>query len=202
MTVANGERSDRRNRGDVVRAAGRLFAEQGFHGTSMRTLGEELGLLGSSLYAHVGSKGELLEEIVSDGVHRCLALAASVADGGAGPTDQLRFLINGHVTLVVDHLDTWTTFVNEYRFLPEEQRARVVVLRDSYQAEFRRIIERGVAAGDFRAGLDVHLVATHILSILNAVARWYRVDGAKTASEVAISIFELVIGGISRKVVT
>ena len=53
----------RHNRDDVVSAAGRLFAARGYHGTSMRDLGRELGLLGSSLYAHIegkqahGSKG-------------------------------------------------------------------------------------------------------------------------------------------------
>jgi len=42
--------TDTRNtRADVVQAAGRLFAERGYHGTSMRDLGRELGLQGSSL---------------------------------------------------------------------------------------------------------------------------------------------------------
>ena len=50
----------RKNRSDVVAAARVLFAEQGFHGTSMRDLGKELGLMGSSLYSHVVSKDELL----------------------------------------------------------------------------------------------------------------------------------------------
>ena len=45
----------RKNRSDVVAAARVLFAEQGFHGTSMRDLGKELGLMGSSLYSHVVS---------------------------------------------------------------------------------------------------------------------------------------------------
>ncbi len=45
-----------RSREDVVTAAGRLFAKRGFHGTSMRDIGEELGMLGSSLYSHVRGK--------------------------------------------------------------------------------------------------------------------------------------------------
>jgi AcrR family transcriptional regulator len=52
---------------DVVEAAGRLFGERGFHGTSMRDLGAELGLLGSSLYSHVGSKQELLLAVIEKG---------------------------------------------------------------------------------------------------------------------------------------
>ncbi len=52
--------SIRNTRSDVVDAAGRLFAQRGYHGTSMRDLGKELGLLGSSLYSHVDSKQDLL----------------------------------------------------------------------------------------------------------------------------------------------
>ena len=57
----------RNSRGDVVSAAGRLFAERGYQATSMRDLGKELGMLGSSLYAHVESKQDLLVEVVEEG---------------------------------------------------------------------------------------------------------------------------------------
>ena len=57
----------RTTREDVVTAAGRLFAADGYDGTSMRDLGREVGLLGSSLYAHVEGKQELLVEIVMRG---------------------------------------------------------------------------------------------------------------------------------------
>lgn len=187
----------RRRREDVVAAAGRLFAERGFHGTSMRDLGEEMGLLGSSLYAHIGSKNELLEEIVSDGVRQCLDLADRVAADAVEPADRLRALIIGHVELVVANLDTWTTFVNEYRFLPANQRDRVVELRDRYQGVFRSVLKDGAARGIFDEGLDEHLVATFVLSMLNAVAGWYRPRGGRSATEIGEGIFRLVMAGIA-----
>ena len=55
----------RNTRDDVVRAAGRLFADRGYHGTSMRDLGRELGLHGSSLYSHISSKEDLLVDLAS-----------------------------------------------------------------------------------------------------------------------------------------
>ena len=51
----------RNTRHDVVAAAGRLFAERGYHGTSMRDLGQELGLLGGrgviGLFLLLGYRG-------------------------------------------------------------------------------------------------------------------------------------------------
>jgi AcrR family transcriptional regulator len=186
----------RRNREDVIRAAGRLFAERGFHGTSMRDLGDALGLHGSSLYAHVGSKNELLEDLVADGVRRCLALSERVLTSRGTPSERLAALVVGHVELVVANLDTWSTFVNEYRFLAEEERARVVKLRDEYQDAYRQVLEAGVAAGQYRADLDIHLSATVLLSLLNAIPGWYRPGGGQTAAEIGGAIVAVVEGGI------
>ena len=46
----------RLTRDDIVAGAGRRFATHGYHGTSMRDLGEDLGILGSSIYSHDGGK--------------------------------------------------------------------------------------------------------------------------------------------------
>lgn len=186
----------RRSRADVVTAAGRLFAERGFHGSSMRDLGDRLGLLGSSLYAHIGSKSELLEEIVSDGVRWCLDLADEVLATDDPPALKLRRLIVGHVELVAANLDTWTTFVNEYRFLPDEQRERVVELRDRYQGAYRTVLKECVAEGYVRESIDERLVATYLLSLLNSVCDWYRPDGDRSPADIGDSIADLVLEGI------
>ena len=179
-----------------MRAAGRLFAERGFHGTSMRDLGDELGLLGSSLYSHIDGKNELLIEVIRRGGSMFQELADEVLADEADPTQQLRMLIRGHVQIVVDHLDEATTFLNEARFLPPEERMVVLEMRDRYERTYRRVIERGVAAGVFRADCDPALMAILILSLLNALDRWYRPDGPNDPDEISQRMDEFVISGI------
>jgi AcrR family transcriptional regulator len=166
----------RNTRSDVVRAAGRLFAEKGYHGTSMRDLGRELGLLGSSLYAHVESKQDLLVEVVDEGA-RLFEAAAHSTTGGT-PADRLRSMIDGHIGVVLDNLDVVRTFLNEARMLDATHRARVVDARDRYEQSFRKVLADGVADGTFRGDVDPKLAAILILSVLNAVERWYRPQGA------------------------
>lgn len=187
----------KRSRDDVVAVAGRLFAARGFHGTSMRELGEALGLLGSSLYAHIGSKDELLVEIIGEGAALFQALADEVAQAGGDPADQLRRLVAGHIRIVVDNRDRAATYLNEDRHLPDPERLRAVELRDRYEASFRRVIEAGVEAGRFREGLDPGLAATFVLSLLNATDRWYRADGALTPEELADAMYDFIVRGLS-----
>jgi len=54
----------RSRRADVRDAALTLFAERGYHGTSMKDIAEAVGMRAPSLYNHVGAKQELLMEIV------------------------------------------------------------------------------------------------------------------------------------------
>lgn len=169
--------STRNTRADVVAAAGRLFAQRGYHGTSMRDLGKELGLLGSSLYSHVDSKQDLLVEVVREGARLFEASAERAMAADTRPPDRLMALIAGHVDVVLDNLDVARTFLNEARMLGPEQRRKVIEARDHYEAAFRSVLASGVADGSFRADVDPKTASIFILSILNALERWYRPDG-------------------------
>lgn len=179
-----------------MRVAGRLFAERGFHGTSMRDLGDELGLQGSSLYAHIGSKNELLVEIIEDGARHFQALADGVLASGHPPREQLRQLVRGHVRIVTANLDRAATLLNEGRHLPVADRARIVGMRDRYQDTFRQVLASGVANGDFRHGLDVDVTSTFVLSLLNALDRWFDPAGPRPPGAIAEMLDDFIVRGI------
>lgn len=167
----------KRTRDDVVRAAGRLFADRGYHGTSMRDLGKELGLLGSSLYSHVSSKQDLLVDVVEEGARlfEASARTAMATPGTAG--DRLDALIAGHIEVIVDNHDVARTFLNEARMLDPDHRKTIVGARDHYEETFRSVIREGKKDGSFGEDIDPKTVSIFILSILNAVERWYQPDG-------------------------
>ncbi len=142
--------SARNSRDDVVRAAARLFAERGYHGTSMRDLGAELGLFGSSLYSHVGSKQELLVEVVAAGAQLFQESAARAEDVEGGAEDRLRALVSGHLDVVLDNLDEVRTFLNEASALEPEYRDQVIAARDRYEDSFRHVLQQGIEEGVFR----------------------------------------------------
>jgi len=182
---------------DVVAAAGRLFAVDGYDGTSMRDLGREVGLLGSSLYAHVEGKQELLVEIVMRGsvLFEETAAAARTTPGTA--RDKLRAFIAGHVGVVLGHLDVARTFLNEAQALDPEHRSRVIDARDAYEDTLRGILSAGVADGSFRAGLDPKLDGIFILSVVNAIDRWYQADGVIDPERLVEELYDFVVAGLS-----
>ena len=178
-----------RSRDDVVRTAGRLFAERGYHGTSMRDLAAELGLLGSSLYSHISSKEDLLVEVVERGADLFQSSADSALSTSGPPVNRLKALVAGHVDVVLDHLDEVRTFLNEAGALDEVHRKRVLAARDRYEASFRAVLsEMNVE--------NPKLAAIFLLSVLNAVERWYRPSGPLKRGQLADEVFRFAMSGV------
>jgi TetR/AcrR family transcriptional regulator, cholesterol catabolism regulator len=188
--------SIRNTHSDVVDAAGRLFAERGYHGTSMRDLGKELGLLGSSLYSHVDSKQDLLVEVVEEGA-RLFEASAEHAKNTHGTTrDRLAALITGHVSVVLDNVDVARTFLNEARMLDAKHRDRVLKVRDHYEGVFRSVLSDGVRDGSFRSDIDPKTASIYILSVLNALERWYDPAGPLNRDELIGEVQHFVVDGV------
>ncbi|MDX1447663.1 MAG: TetR/AcrR family transcriptional regulator [Acidimicrobiia bacterium] len=187
----------RNSRADVVQAAGRLFAERGYHGTSMRDLGRELGLHGSSLYSHISSKEDLLVDVVQRAAELFEASARAALQTPGSARDRLRALVAGHVDVLLDHVDEARTFLNEARALDESYRDRVVAARDGYERTFRTVLADGVGSGEFRSDLDPVLTGILILSVLNSVDRWYRPDGKLGRSDLVDAILEFCMDGVA-----
>jgi AcrR family transcriptional regulator len=187
----------RNSRADVIAAAGRLFAERGYHGTSMRDLGRELGMLGSSLYAHVDSKQDLLVAVVEQGARLFQESAAAALAFEGTARDRLRALIRGHVGVVLASQDVVRTFLNEARMLDDEHRSRVIAARDSYEQAFREVLVSGIAEQSFREDVDPKIASIFILSILNALERWYRPDGELDSDALTESLVEFVESGLT-----
>jgi AcrR family transcriptional regulator len=185
-----------RSRDDVVAAAGRLFAQRGYHGTSMRDLAAELGLLGSSLYSHISSKEDLLVEVVERGGSLFSNSAAAALETPGPATHRLKALVAGHVAVVLDHLDEVRTFLNEAWVLDDHHRQRVLAARNRYEAAFRDTLDQGRKDGSFRGDLDPKLAAIFILSVLNALERWYRPSGHLNRVSLVEEILAFVQHGI------
>lgn len=186
----------RHSRESVVQAAGKLFALRGYHGTSMQDLGDELGLLKSSIYSHVSSKEDLLLEVVRRAERLFNESARRAMASATGAADRLRALVKGHLDVILDHRDESSTFLNEARALDDSYREAVIAARDRYERIFRQVIGAGIATGELDDRVDPVMAGIFILSILNAVGRWYRPDGALSREDLVEQMWDFITSGL------
>src|SRR5678815_3587856 len=100
-------------RDEVTRTAARLFAERGYHGTSLADLAEALGIQKASLYHHIASKEDLLWEVARAGAHAFHAALDGVAEDAPAP-EKIRLALRGHLRVVAEPLDAATIFTREW----------------------------------------------------------------------------------------
>lgn len=185
----------RLSRDDIIAGAGRRFATHGYHGTSMRDLGDDLGILGSSIYAHVGGKQELLVAVIEGGAEYfdVSAKAALEVDGAAG---QLKAFIKGHIDVILDHRAEARTYLSEVDFLDPERRDTVAQRRDRYEMYLVEILDACVMAGVLSKDVDVRLASIYTLSILNTVDRWFSESGRVKRAELSEDVYRFVLRGL------
>src|SRR5213082_3502031 len=167
-------------RDELTRTAARLFAEKGYHGTSIGDLAEAMGVQKGSLYAHIESKADLLWEVAREGAAAFHAALDSVPDEGP-VVDRIRDALRAHLRVVAEQLDVATVSVREWRYLEGERRERFVAERRRYEERFRDLFREGVEGSALRTDLDVATAALLFLSAANWAYTWLR-PGADTAA--------------------
>lgn len=183
-------------RAEMVRAAARLFSERGYHGTSMQHLADALGLQRGSLYAHIGSKEELLFDVVNEGADRFLERGEQAFKMSAIAAVRLRRLLVGHIETAIEHLDAATVFLNEWRYLSPDFIALIQAKRDRYESMVRDIITDGIREKEFRADVNVRFAARLVLSAGNWTYAWFRPGGELGPTEIGERFAELLIRGL------
>jgi len=186
-------------RAEMVAAAAKLFSQRGYHGTSMQHLADALGLQRGSLYAHIGSKEELLFDVVNDGADRFLERGERAFNADAPASDRLQRLLVGHIETAIEHLDAATVFLNEWRYLSVDLKELIQAKRDHYEALVRQIIDEGIAGGEFRSDANVRFAARLVLSAGNWTYAWYRPGGELGPTEIGERFAELIIRGLTLK---
>jgi TetR/AcrR family transcriptional regulator, cholesterol catabolism regulator len=182
-------------RRQIEDVASALFSSRGYAATSMRDIARALDLQGGSLYAHIPSKEAVLAAIVEEAAEEFHAAVGPVAERPGPAAQRLREMIAAHVRVVTGGRERAKVFLFEWTFLGEERRAAVTRSRSDYQAYFERVVAEGVAAGELEAP-DPRLAAVFILSAMNAMAHWYRPDGALDPDALAERYADLFLHGL------
>jgi AcrR family transcriptional regulator len=180
-------------RAELTRAAARLFAHQGYHGTSIGDLAEALGLQKGSLYTHIDSKADLLWEVCREGAEAFHAALDGIPED-APALDRIQAALRAHLRVVAADHDTSVVFVREWRYLEGERRDRFAAERRRYEERVRALFREGREHGELRTDLDDAMAALLSLSAANWASTWIR-PGADT-DELADRFTALLLDGM------
>ena len=155
--------------------AARLFAERGYHGTSINDLAVALGIQKSSLYAYINGKADLLADIALTGAAAFHAALDALPDE-ATPGERLEMALRAHLGVVESQLDVATVWLQEWRYLAGEPLDFFIKERHRYEQRIRDLFEAAVESGELRQDLDTNDTTLVFLSVANWAYTWLTAD--------------------------
>ncbi len=180
-------------RREVTREAAKLFAQKGYHGTSIGDIAEALGVQKGSLYSHIASKEDLLYETMREGAEAFHAALDAIPEDTPA-VDKIRLALRGHLRVVAEQLDVATVFVQEWRYLEGERRDEIVAERRRYEERIRDLFREGRELSELRADLDETAAALLLLSAANWAYTW--LQRGRDTDEIADRFFALLVDGM------
>ena len=191
------ESAEANRRKALVRAAAQLFREKGFDGTTVRDVAHAVGMRSGSPFYHFESKQELLLAVMEEGLATGLEATRAVLAQSLRPREKFRALVRAHLGTIFDQgSDFIPVLLYDWRSLSEANRAKIVALKDRYDAIWQDAVRELKHAGLLHT--DSRLARLLILGSINYMATWYKRDGKLSLEDVADQIVEFFLGPRSR----
>lgn len=178
----------------LLAAAAKVFADQGFHRTSMRDLAKASGISLAGLYYYVQSKDELLYLIQSRNFDAVIAGMEEALRGVTDPVERLSRFVDHHLDYFASHMSEMKVLSHEAGALDGEYLERVNEKKREYTRTLMDILaeverEYGPAHANRR-------VAAYLLfGMMNWIYTWYDPLGDLGVELLGQNVCRLFLGG-------
>ena len=181
----------------IILRASVMFREKGFPATSMRDLAESVGIEAASLYNHIQSKSEILQEIIFRAANNCNVHLESIDNPTLSNIGKIESLIRFHVQMMLTRFDDYYVMVNEWIHLAEPYYTNFITQRRNYVQKMESIIDQGIQQKELRPVLPYVAMLT-ILSSVRGLEFWHR-SGKKVSMQVLEdNMVNHLIGGLKK----
>lgn len=182
-------------RAAIAAAAVELFAQRGYHATSMRALAAAAAIQPAAIYHWYPGKEAILvhlqDEFMAELTERVVAAMAEQDR----PALKLAAAVREHVAYHGEHPSEAFVTDSEIRALRDRPRRALIAKRDEYQRMFGGLIRAGIEDGSLRTS-DADVATYAILLQCTGVALWFDPRGPLGLDEVVAVHVELVLGGL------
>ena len=179
-------------------AAARLFREKGFNATGMRDIADAVGIEAASLYNHIRSKSELLQDIcfrVANDFHAQLNELDLNAD--LNSLERLAAIMRQHIHMWVNRLDEAIVANNESKYLEDPYNATFQNERKAYARRLEQIIEEGIKKGQIKK-VKPYVVVQTMLSAVRGIEFWHRTKKNIPVEDLESTMIAHIVDGLKK----
>jgi TetR/AcrR family transcriptional regulator, cholesterol catabolism regulator len=188
----NGTRKD-----VIVAKAAKLFREKGFSATSMRDLAEHVGVEAASLYNHISSKAEILQDICFKVANMFTQYIEEVDTSNRTAIEKIDAILRFHIQQMVNNYEEVYVTDREWKHLTEPYLSNMQTQRRAYRQRIASIIKDGIEKGDIKE-IDAPTVVLIILHAVSGIESWHRSKQKIAANVLEDNMVIILIEGLRR----
>jgi AcrR family transcriptional regulator len=180
----------------ILRTSARIFAEKGYHSTSMRDISRETKVSLAGLYHYCRSKDELLFLIQDNCFRHVLGEAKKRLQGVCDPIEKLRLFIENHLSFFAANMAEMKVLSHEAESLRGELGGRVASTKGQYTRLLRKILsEVHQTSGSKEKAIDLTVATYALFGMMNWIYNWYDPAGKLSVGELVENLTRLFLTG-------
>jgi TetR/AcrR family fatty acid metabolism transcriptional regulator len=181
----------------ILEAAVKVFARQGFHQSTVAEIAKEAGVADGTIYLYFKNKDDILVQFFSYRAKQVFESFREEVDRVETSLDKLRNLVHRHLAEFQRDRDGAVVYQVETHQNSRLAEAQIKEMSQMYRDLISEIVEQGQQEGTIRRDLYVGLVKRFIIGAVDEVINtWLHSDGDYDLVSMADPLVELFIKGI------
>jgi TetR/AcrR family fatty acid metabolism transcriptional regulator len=184
----------------ILEAAVKVFARQGFHQSTVAQIAKEAGVADGTIYLYFKNKDDILVQFFSFRTKQVFERFREEVDRAHTSLEKLRNLVRRHLAEFQQDRDGAVVYQVETHQNSRLAEAQIKEMSQMYRDLISEIIEQGQQDGTIRKDLYVGLVKRLIIGAVDEVINtWLHSDGQYDLVSMADPLVELFIDGIGQR---
>jgi AcrR family transcriptional regulator len=173
----------------ILRQAAILFANRGFHETSIDRIAAALDVTKPTIYYYVESKEDLLYQVAHTGLVDLQEALAADGDVVLPAIDRLERFFTMYGKLILSEFGVCLALVSD-RSLSMPSRRKLRALKKQFELAVRKILDDGRKDGTIVVD-DPKMLTFAIFGAFNWAPQWFSNSGASSPEEISAAIFNV-----------
>ncbi|MCG8341772.1 MAG: TetR/AcrR family transcriptional regulator [Chlorobiales bacterium] len=169
---------------EVENVACHLFANNGYHSTSMRTIARELNMNQATLYHYFSSKEDLLFKLMDDAIENSTNTLKRICAADILWEDKLKAVLNSYTRYFAGYKEGEILLLNEMNSLSEPKR-EILIKKQRHFVELFKTILNDASADHKLEQIHTTVAIFAFFGMVHYTVKWYNKDGEVNLEELA-----------------
>lgn len=181
----------------ILLKAAELFREKGYNASSMRDLAEKVGVEAASLYNHIKSKSDILQEICFKIANQFMTEIDQITTGDRTAIEKVEEILRFHIRQMVNNYEEVIVSDREWKHLTDPYLSNFQNQRRVYRQRIAALIQQGIEKNEIKQ-IDAPTAVLIMLHAVSGIESWHRSHKKISAELLEENMVMIMIEGLKK----